>query len=104
MEELKLAVTWNRVDIARNELLVEDTIWEVLYLGGGGVVNRSVFVPSKQLTERHMLSAEQRPGDLHDRRPGERQAAVRPSVHRERTERTRVPDTRTPGEALQLHL
>lgn len=28
-KQLKLALTWNRIDIAKNEILIEDAKWQV---------------------------------------------------------------------------
>ena len=109
-EELKLAVTWNRVDIAKSELFNGDIQWRVRRKQ-----HHMIYVTFREIWPRQSTSINietslimihnqtvWRSGRLHDRRPGQRQASVCASFHWERPQHPGLPDLRQAGEPVPL--
>lgn len=108
-EELKLAVTWNRVDIAKSELFNGDFQWRV---GGNTHHIRCSECTSSVFTTLYWnLSNEWSPSSyqivwrlrrFHDRCPDQRQASVCATVRREWPQHPGLPDLRQAGNPLPL--
>lgn len=100
-EELKLAVTWNRVDIAKSELFNGDIQWRVTYFPPD-VANTRCCVAV--LLNRSLLSPQTvwRFGRFYDRCPDQRQAAVCAPFCREWPQHPGLPDLWQVGKPLPV--